>query len=767
MEQPARINNDINFDTTKILDLLKKTTGYAKAVLNRQTVETNPPNKETLTKLKKTKEFIIKHPTFCCLALLIILQFIPNYGIFPWGGIHLRLQADDLLLAESAAERITYNKYLPQIYTAIKDQQPDLPDSNINQLAHQQLDTIFKTDQNIQREQQAIATLVRQQYTYTDKGGVYTYLPDIDSYYYLRLARNIYTKGQIGDTIKEGIPWDEHATAPLGSNLSINLHPYTLATIHTIINTLKPNTPIMQSTSYFPIITTIITIIILFFIGKTLSNNLGGIITATIFSLNHFAITKTAFGMIDTDAYNLMFPTVFMFFFISMLTTKQTLRRILYVIISSTILALYAFTWAGWWHVLYISIATSIGLILFLMRGHTPRTKIVNIVLNTIFFITISSILVSYVISYHEYATLEFTKGFKSYKSLIMGPFSFSKINAASRMDLWPNVYTTVAELQATDINRLINSSGGPLFTLLALIGIFMLIRKTELASTQFVYGLFLTITILAGVYAALKGQRFILLLIVPLSISASHALMLIQKKIGEMTGTKIISTVLLLIMLFIITNNQIAQTNLWLKNTVPDMNYAWWNALTQIKENSQKDAIITSWWDFGHQFAYISDRAVTFDGGSQNTPMAHWVGKMLSTNNEQEAIGILRMLACGSNKAYDILTEKYNYNLFEAHEILNNLFPINKKEEAKKYLESIQNTVLNDTVKVQQKIENTEDILQYTHCNPPENYLITSEDMRKKGGVWSHFGNWDFKKAYIWQTLKNKPEEEAINIMT
>ena len=110
-------------------------------------------------------------------------------------------------------------------------------------------------------------------------------------------------------------------------------------------------------------------------------------------------------------------------------------------------------------------------------------------------------------------------------------------------------------------------------------------------------------------------------------------------------------------------------------------------------------------------------------------------------------------MLACGSNKAYETLTEKYNYNLFEAHEILNNLFKINKKEDAKRYLET-------------QKIFTPEEILQYTHCEPPEDYFITSDDMREKGGVWSHFGNWDFKKAYTWQTLKNKPEEEAVKEM-
>jgi hypothetical protein len=45
--------------------------------------------------------------------------------------------------------------------------------------------------------------------------------------------------------------------------------------------------------------------------------------------------------------------------------------------------------------------------------------------------------------------------------------------------------------------------------------------------------------------------------------------------------------------------------------------------------------------------------------------------------------------------------------------------------------------------------------IANLTHCQPPEDYFITSEDMVSKSGVWAHFGSWDFDKADMVMRVK------------
>jgi len=63
---------------------------------------------------------------------------------------------------------------------------------------------------------------------------------------------------------------------------------------------------------------------------------------------------------------------------------------------------------------------------------------------------------------------------------------------------------------------------------------------------------------------------------------------------------------------------------------SLPNFDDGWYAGMEKIKNETSQDAIITSWWDFGHFFATVGDRGVTFDGGSQTTPQAHWVGKLL-----------------------------------------------------------------------------------------------------------------------------------------
>ena len=194
------------------------------------------------------------------------------------------------------------------------------------------------------------------------------------------------------------------------------------------------------------------------------------------------------------------------------------------------------------------------------------------------------------------------------------------------------------------------------------------------------------------------------------------------------------------------------AQANYIALNEVPSYTDAWHSTLTKIKKESGTDAIITSWWDFGHWFKWGSDRAVTFDGASQNTPQAHWVGKALLSKNENVSLGILRMLDCGGNKATELVNERFD--LLESVILVNELILLDK-DGAEQYL-------LNKKFGVVE----TENILLNTHCVPPESFVIVSSDMVGKSGVWGHFGSWNFERAKIWKKARNDPEKFMIDEM-
>ena len=171
------------------------------------------------------------------------------------------------------------------------------------------------------------------------------------------------------------------------------------------------------------------------------------------------------------------------------------------------------------------------------------------------------------------------------------------------------------------------------------------------------------------------------------------------------------------------------------------------------INQDSNESAIITSWWDFGHHFKAIAERRVTFDGTTQTSPAAHWVGKLLMTDNEVQAVGILRMLDCGHNRAFESLS-KLNNDAHKSLKILNEVILLDKEKARQRLL----------GYKI--SAEQTDEIISYTHCEPPEAYFIASEDMIGKSGVWSHFGSWNFERADIWQNARKMPQEKAVEYM-
>ncbi|HLC61076.1 MAG TPA: hypothetical protein VJJ52_06635, partial [Candidatus Nanoarchaeia archaeon] len=120
---------------------------------------------------------------------------------------------------------------------------------------------------------------------------------------------------------------------------------------------------------------------------------------------------------------------------------------------------------------------------------------------------------------------------------------------------------------------------------------------------------------------------------------------------------------------------------------------------------------------------------------------------------DEKEAAGILRMLDCGHNNAYETLF-KINNHTPQSLKIINEIIVLSKEEARKKLLE------------YRLDGQQADDVLSYTHCNPPEGYFIASDDMIGKSGVWGHFGSWNFERADIWQNARKMPEEAAVQYM-
>jgi dolichyl-phosphooligosaccharide-protein glycotransferase len=686
--------------------------------------------------IKKVKAFWKKY-----YITIVILLLIPIFlaGFF-------RAYTYDLPITNSWAEQTVSTNIQNQITNNILQQYPDIDQESLSNLVTQQTNLYLQeNEESLKIQSDQLSNQIKA--NYQDESGQ-TYLLAIDPYHYYRQAQNIVEHGHVGDEIVDGQLRDNHMIAPLGTKASSSLHPW-LGAIFFKISSIFGNDSLMASFFAIPMIFAMLSMIPIFFITRKVAGNLGGVVAATLLAISPVFLGRTPAGFSDTDVYNIFFPLIIGWLFLESFIMRQRDKKnkIILGCLAGLFTGIFAFAWAGWWYIFDFVIA-SLGIyLIFLIIKYKKRfyknLKTKNVLTTGI----------SYLVSTAIFVTL-----FKSFTVLfgaIKGPLSFLFIKDAAKATLWPNVYTTVAELGDTSLSNVINALGGTLLFLLAILGIAIFFIKKNKKQYDLKYGIFLSIWFLGTLYSSLSGLRFSMFLVpvhsIALGIIVGKGYTYIRDNLSKsiQVNKKFVSIIfiLLIIVLFISPIKDAHRTGL---NEVPSLDDAWYNALTKIKEETPENAIVNSWWDFGHWFKAIADRAVTFDGGTQNRPQAHWIGKVLLTDNEEEAIAILRMLDCGANNAYDFLLEETN-NPILTKEVIDKTL-LMSEEDAKEELAK--------------HMDNPEKILESIFCTPPENYFITSEDMVSKAGVWAHFGSWDFEKAAAYNIVKSNTREKAISLL-
>jgi len=191
-----------------------------------------------------------------------------------------------------------------------------------------------------------------------------------------------------------------------------------------------------------------------------------------------------------------------------------------------------------------------------------------------------------------------------SLKRMVVGPvlepLSFITAKQVAVKTVWPNVLTTVAELNRSSVSAAISQIGGKLLFLLSLIGIIILLLKKEKGERKyFFYGVFLAFWYIGAIYAAQSSIRFIAFLVpaFALAIAAFTAFTYDYTTKWLVKGIHINSTLsktLVIAVLFLIIAMPILRgAEATAKREVPSMNDAWYESLIGIKEGSE-DAIIT-----------------------------------------------------------------------------------------------------------------------------------------------------------------------------
>ena len=745
-----------------------------------------------------------------------LIDFFKKYGVVFIAlipiilSIYIRMQAGFLPFTDDWATNTVINNIKSQIRGSIDQQYPNLPDANKNAFVDTELQKIIGQNKN-QIDKQIKDTSNYFKSFFQDESGK-NYMPDIDPYYWFRYVKNIVDYGHPGDILKDGKPFDNHQLAPIGRFVTPDMfHAYFLAYFYKVLHFFAPDLTIMRSLFYYPVFVSALCVLLVFLIARKISGNIGGFFAGLIMAVNSAFLGRTLFGHADSDAWVVFFPLVVTWLFVATIDVENTVIIVLLALLAGFFSGLYTYAWNGWWYIFDFLLATIFFTLLYLVltnlddiKGNTRRI-FSNIGIRDI-------IIVGVVYFFSTAIFVALFSGWGTFFGSFLGPLSFPSIKAPVTTSLWPNVLTTVAELNEGSVNGIFNSVGGTFLFYISLLGLVLAISRKEglkkfdavyiiLAAIFYaayflfvrigvnisVYGLLvwimlpillrigisifkkdssydfklsilLSLWIISTIFASIKGIRFTLLLAPAFSVAFGVALgktyfYLSKWLTKELKIHKVICSCILIVLLLLMYINPIRGAISAAGSDIPIVNDAWYNALIAIKQDSKENAIITSWWDFGHHFKAIADRPVTFDGTTQTYPPAHWVGKLLMSDNESKAIAILRMMDCGGNSAFNQINNITNDTHLSLR-ILDNILTLDKKTAEKKLKE----------LKFGQK--QTEEILSSTHCEPPEAYFIASEDMIGKSGVWAHFGSWNFEKADLWQNARKLPQEIAVGYM-
>ncbi|MBW2999690.1 dolichyl-diphosphooligosaccharide--protein glycosyltransferase subunit STT3, partial [Candidatus Woesearchaeota archaeon] len=611
--------------------------------------------KESKKQGKKSEELVIEPETvkrFFKKYSILFLILIPIIL-----SIYLRSMPAYLPITDQWAENAVQGSIKSNIEQQINQQYPNLPAENRQALVNQQFQQAV-TQQK--KEYEAQVKAVSQQFkSHLQDDDGQTYLLAIDPYTYYRTSRNMLENGHPGDIIKNGVPWDNHKVAPIGGKAKTILHNYVILFVYKIMNFFDSKVSLMKGSFYVPLLIATLSVIPAFFIARRFGGNIAGLFASVMVAIHPNFLTRTIAGFSDTDSYNVFFPLLIVWLFLEAFYVKDIKKRIMLSSFSGTLLGIYSFAWAGWWYIFDIMLG-AIG-IFILYQLYINRDKLKNIlkkpeVKNALIiiacFIVFSGIFVSIFV------------GFGNFIKSPLQPIWFTAIKDPAKANLWPNVYTTVAELNPASLPKIITGIGGKFLFFIAILGIiFTLIRKQE-GKVDIKYAVLLILWFIGTMYAATKGVRFILVLVpafgVAFGIACGTIYQYVSKWISKnLSVDKKIIKPIMIIVLCLLLIAPFKSAKVTAINEVPSFDDGWYNTLTKIKDNSEENAIINSWWDFGHWFKAMADRAVTFDGGSQNNPQAHWIGNVLLTSNEDEAIGILRMMDCGADTAFDELNEE------------------------------------------------------------------------------------------------------------
>ncbi|MDD5518071.1 MAG: STT3 domain-containing protein [Candidatus Omnitrophica bacterium] len=579
---------------------------------------------------------------------------------------------------------------------------------------------------------------------YRDKDG-WTYMQEVDPYRWYRRVDNFLKNGNFGTVRINNQDYDTLMLAPFGAKIEpLKLHFYIGAYFYRFVHFINNKLSLMSALSFLPVLLSVFLVIAVFSIALMLGvSHAGSFVASLAVGLSPVILMRSSFGWFDTDIYNIFLP-LFIAYLAAYSFKVKGLKHILFLFLAGLTTGVYSAIWSIWWFIFYI-IAAGLFLHELCMVSYDPRSskkaKIKDAFLSLALFI-LSTYLWVGVISGPEAIAGSFS-----------GPFSIlSTRQNLAIANFWPNMAFSIQELNSSGVAYIRGGLGGGLILCGGLLGILVLIIKKRVLvnfSEKSFLLFVLTVWLLVMLILTSLSKRFIIFLAVPIGIFFGAFLdtlrdfmyrqkdkIIFLRKINEKAYITLLSGIFLAGAILPI---RAASREVFL----PILNNTWQHMLIKIKNVTPPDAVISAYWDPGDFIMSVSGRATLHCPQYNFTPVAYWTARLFMSDNEKEALGILRMLNAGNTQGFEELLKLTGGEKLAAFELINKMLLCDKyggRSLLSRYT---------DDKKLIDKILG----LIYEPKHPA--YLLVDGGLLNMVEVFCTLANWDFKKLDLWQNME------------
>jgi dolichyl-diphosphooligosaccharide--protein glycosyltransferase len=434
---------------------------------------------------------------------------------------------------------------------------------------------------------------------------------------------------------------------------------YTLAGFYVLVKTFLANLTFMKFSIYFIAIFSGLCAIPAYCVGRMVTNKWGGLITAFFVVITPTFLGVSMAGYPDSDAVDVFYT------FLAILTTFYAIKsfngfksRKTWFSIALALASywLFAFNWNTSWYIFYIFVGFIPLFIVF---------KIIEALIQKQTGTSLSSLTTTKIKESKNLILVIFLIGILG-QVLTLTTFRWPFNTSSPLHQLLTGfqfltgklllVNISVAELQPINVfsrEGFLTVSGrvGIFPIILALVGlpfivIYKLFYKKKITTVEY----FAIIWMIICFWLITRGVRFSLLFSMAVATAAGFVVGSLIEFLRQRKDLLVLSTVYGLILFVLIWH---VSDNILFSYQAGGMEVSqnWRDALDWLKANSDKNTLITTWWDPGHIIAGYAGLKVMADGAHCEDacyPYNHNIriqdmGRVFSITNETEAINILQ----------------------------------------------------------------------------------------------------------------------------